>query len=120
MRTFLERIQSDASEKFLGASGTGFSVRGDFTFDADSDPIPVCVIFDKNFEPTDQFTSEVVGAGPSAFGAAAELCDAEGNLPQSDATISINEVTYYVTKAEPYGDLIRLALSLEQGGGEDA
>jgi hypothetical protein len=116
--TLLERIQSDVSEIFLGASG--FTVQGDFKFDADSDEIPVSVIFDENFEPTDQFASEVAGAGPAALGSAADLCDDDGNLPQSDATIVINEVTYYVTKAMKYGDMIALQLSRDEGGGEDA
>lgn len=119
MSDLLERIAADASDIFVGTPGRGFSVEAFFQFNGDAGQSKVSVLFDENYLPVDQFGSEIATAGPVALGTAADLCDGEGNLPQSDASIVIKEVTYYVTKAERAGDMILLKLSREQGGGSD-
>lgn len=117
MSTFLERTNADVSNIFLG--GDGFDMPASFTFSGDAGAEEIRVIFHENYEPTDQFSGEIVGAGPAAFCALADVVDDDGELPQSDATIVINNVTYYVLKAMSEGDVVILQLSKDAPGGQD-
>lgn len=117
MTSLKERIQADVSKVFLAGAESGFADEGQFTFSPSTGEKTVDVIFDEYFEPTDQFSHEITGAGPGAIGSAADLLDDEGNLPQSDAILVIEKVTYYVTKAQKFGDLVYLALSKDPTGG---
>lgn len=118
MSSFLERATADVSNILVG--GDAFAVPASFTFSGDAGTEEIQVIFDENFEPTDQLSNEIVGAAPAALCAAADVLDDEGNLPQTDATIVIKEVTYYVLKAMLYGgDMVILQLSKDAPGGQD-